>query len=160
MLKPLTLSVSLALALGACGVSLAGPRDHVADEFLVPGRVDQHELPPRRAKPAAAEDGLRRVEGEIIPLLLGQAIHHAGEGGVLALGASERFQRGHCRPVERSGLVQESPDQRALAVIEMAAEYDADFPMFGHGCLSFVSDFVLRISIFDATCIPTRGVSA
>src|SRR4051812_11386225 len=28
MLKPLTLSVSLALALGACGVSMAGPPDN------------------------------------------------------------------------------------------------------------------------------------
>jgi len=92
---------------------------HVAGVLLVAGAVGDDEL-----APFGAEEAIRDVDGDALLPLRGQAIDQQREIELAALGAvpaAVRFQRGDLVVQQQFGVVQQAPDQGALAVVHAAA---------------------------------------
>ncbi|OGR15973.1 MAG: hypothetical protein A3K53_09855 [Deltaproteobacteria bacterium RIFOXYB2_FULL_66_7] len=102
------------------GVGRGGPRDHVLQEFLVPGGVDDDVGTHR-----GLEEGLGRVDGDVVLPLLLQRVHEVSE-----------LERPPLRPAGRldlpvpflrqgAGVVEQSSDEGRLSVVDMAHDHDA-----------------------------------
>jgi hypothetical protein len=108
------------------GVGARRARDHVLDEFTVPGRVDDHVVARRRAQP-----DLGGIDGDALVALGLEGIHE------------ERPFEGHAAPLahrldglelalgQRAGIVDQATDEGRLAVIDMADDDDAQ--LIAHG---------------------------
>ena len=103
----------------AVGLCRAG--DHVAQEFGVARRVDQHDV----ARPRAEAD-LRGVDGDALIALGLQRVQQERPFERHAAPGADRFQHFKFAVGQAAGLVQQPPDQRRLAVIDVADDDDAD----------------------------------
>ena len=103
------------------GVGLRGAGDHVAQEFGVAGRVDQHDV-----ARAGAEADLRGVDGDALVALGLQRIQQERPFERHAAPRADRLQHFQLAVGQAAGLVQQAADQRRLAVIDMADDDDAD----------------------------------
>ena len=102
-------------------VGLRGAGDHVAQEFGVAGRVDQHDV-----ARAGAEADLRGVDGDALVALGLQRVEQERPFERHAAPRADGFQHFELALGQAAGLVQQAPDQRRLAVIDMADDDDAD----------------------------------
>ena len=102
-------------------VGLRGAGDHVAQEFRVAGRVDQHHV-----ARAGAEADLRGVDGDALVALGLQRIEQERPFERHAAPRADGFEHLQLALGQAAGFVQQSPDQRRLAVIDMADDDDAD----------------------------------
>ena len=102
------------------GVGRGGTRDHVLQEFLVPGGVDDDVGTQR-----GLEEGLGRVDGDVMLPLLLQRVHEVGE-----------LERPPLRPTGRldlpvpflgqgTGVVEQPPYKGRLSVVHVAHDHDA-----------------------------------
>ena len=104
---------------GAIRLRSAG--DHVAQEFGVAGRVDQHHV----AGPGAKAD-LRGVDGDALVALGLQRIEQERPFERHAAPRADGFQHFQLAVGQAAGLMQQPSDQRRLAVIDMADDDDAN----------------------------------
>ena len=102
-------------------VGLRGAGDHVAQEFGVAGRVDQHDV-----ARAGAEADLRGVDGDALVALGLQRIEQERPFERHAAPRADGFQHFQLALGQAAGLVQQASDQRGFAVIDMADDDDAD----------------------------------
>ena len=105
-------------------VGRRGAGRHVAGVLLVAGRVGHEELPPRRLETAVGD-----VDGDALFPFGHEAVHEEREIGGAALGAvaAGRLRRSPGLVLEdRPALVQQAADERALAVVHAAAQYEAE----------------------------------
>ncbi len=102
-------------------VRLRGAGDHVAQEFGMAGRVDQHHV----ARSGAKAD-LRGVDGDALVALGLQRIEQERPFERHAAPRADGLEHFELAVGQAAGLVQQPPDQRRLAVIDMADDDDAD----------------------------------
>ena len=102
-------------------VGLRGAGDHVAQEFGVAGRVDQHDV-----ARAGAEADLRGVDGDALVALGLQRVEQERPFERHAAPRADGLQHFELALGQAAGLVQQAADQRGLAVIDMADDDDAD----------------------------------
>ena len=103
------------------GVRLRGAGDHVAQEFGVAGRIDQHHV-----AGAGAKADLRGVDGDALVALGLQRIEQERPFERHAAPGADRLEHFELALGQAAGLVQQAPDQRRLAVIDMADDDDAN----------------------------------
>ena len=101
------------------GIGAGRARDHVLQEFLMPGRIDNHVV-----APGAAKLNLRRIDRDVLLLLLGERIKDKGVFERLALRRARLPQAVDFPVGERIGLGQNSADQRGFTVIDVTDEND------------------------------------
>ena len=101
-------------------VGLRGAGDHVAQEFRVAGRVDQHDV-----ARSGAEADLRGVDGDALVALGLQRVEQEGPFERHAAPRADGFQHLELALGQAAGLMQEAADQRRLAVVDMADDDDA-----------------------------------
>ncbi len=104
---------------GAVGLRSAG--DHVAQEFGVTGRIDQHHV-----ARAGAEADLRGVDGDALIAFGLQRIQKKRPFERHAAPRADGFQHFELAFGQAAGFVQQAPDQSGLAVIDMTDDDDAD----------------------------------
>ena len=100
-----------------------GAGDHVARVLLVARRVGHDEL-----AVLGREEAVGHVDGDALLALGGQAVDQEGEVELAALGADllrVGLERGQVVLEDQLGLVEEAPDQRALAVVDRATGDEA-----------------------------------
>lgn len=102
-------------------VGLRGTGDHVAQEFGVAGRVDQHDV-----ARIGAESDLRGVDGDALVALGLQRIEQERPFERHAAPRADGFEHLELAFGQAAGLVQETADQRRLAMVDMADDDDAD----------------------------------
>jgi len=105
------------------GVGRGGAGDHVAGVLFVPRGVRDDELSPVRR-----EEAVGHVDGDALLPLRGQPVDEQREIELLALRAPLariRLHRGKVVLEQHLGVVQQPPDQRALAVVHAAAGDEA-----------------------------------
>ena len=102
-------------------VGLRGAGDHVAQEFGVAGRVDQHHVARR-----GAEADLGGVDGDALVALGLQCIEQERPFERHAAPGADRLQHFELALGQAAGFVQQAADQGRLAVIDMADDDDAD----------------------------------
>jgi hypothetical protein len=102
-------------------VGLRGAGDHVAQEFGVAGRVDQHHVARHGAEP-----DLGGVDGDALVALGLQRIQEKRPFERHAAPGADGFQHFELALGQAAGLVQQAADQGRLAVIDMADDDDAD----------------------------------
>ena len=103
-------------------VASGGARSHVARVLLVAGRIGDDKLAPRGGKIAVGD-----INGDALLALGLQAIHQQGQVNVTARGPELHAVSGDGGElifVNDLGVVQEPADQRALAVIDVAARQE------------------------------------
>ena len=100
-------------------VRLRGAGDHVAQEFGVTGRVDQHHV-----ARAGAEADLSGVDGDALVALGLQRIQQKRPFERHAAPGADGFQHFELALGQAAGLMQQASDQRGLAVIDMADDDD------------------------------------
>ena len=103
------------------GVGLRRAGDHVAQEFGVAGRVDQHDVARRRA-----EADLAGVDGDALVALGLQRIEQERPFEGDAAPRADRLEVLELAVREAAGLVQQASDQRRLAMIDMPDDDDAN----------------------------------
>jgi len=104
-------------------VGRGGAGGHVAGVLLVPGAVGDDEL-----ALVGTEETVGDVDGDALLALRGKAIHQQREIDLAVLGAmalAVRLQRRQLVVQQQAGVVQQAPDQRALAVVDAAAGDEA-----------------------------------
>ena len=104
-----------------CAVGLRGAGDHVAQEFGVAGCVDQYDV-----ARAGAEADLRGVDGDALVALGLQRVQKKRPFERHAAPRTDGFQHFELAVRQAAGLVQQAPDERGLAVIDMADDNDAN----------------------------------
>ena len=102
------------------GIGLRGAGDHVAQEFGVAGRVDQHEVARRRA-----EADLAGVDGDALVALGLQRVEQERPLERHAAPRADGLELLELAVGQAAGLVQQPADQGRLAVIDMADDDDA-----------------------------------
>ena len=102
-------------------VRLRGAGDHVAQEFGVAGRVDQHYV----AGPGAEAD-LRGVDGDALVALGLQRVEQERPFERHAASRADGLEHFELALGQAAGLVQQASDQRGLAVVDMADDDDAN----------------------------------
>ena len=102
------------------GIGLRGAGDHVAQEFRVARRIDQHDL-----ARIGAEADLRGVDGDALVALGLQRVEQERPFERHAAPRADRLQHLQLAVGQAAGLVQQPPDQRRFAVIDMADDDDA-----------------------------------
>ena len=102
-------------------VGLRGAGDHVAQEFGVAGRVDQHDV-----ARAGAEANLRGVDGDALVALGLQRIEQERPFERHAAPRADFLQHLQLALGQAAGLVQQASDEGGFAVIDMADDDDAD----------------------------------
>ncbi len=102
-------------------IGLRGAGDHVAQEFGVAGRVDQHDV-----ARAGAEADLRGVDGDALVALGLQRIEQERPFERHAAPRADGLQHLQLAVGQAAGFVQQAADQRGLAVVDMADDDDAD----------------------------------
>ena len=102
-------------------VRLRGAGDHVAQEFGVAGRVDQHHVARH-----GAETDLGGVDGDALVALGLQRIEQERPFERHAAAGADRFQHFELALGQAAGFMQQAADQGRLAVIDMADDDDAD----------------------------------
>ena len=102
-------------------IGLRGAGDHVAQEFGVAGRVDQHHVARGRA-----ETDLAGVDGDALVALGLQRVEQERPFERHAAALGDGFELLELAVGEISGLVQQAADQRRLAMIDMADDHDAN----------------------------------
>ncbi len=102
-------------------IGLRGAGDHVAQEFGMAGRVDQHDV-----ARIGAEADLRGVDGDALVALRLQRVEQERPFERHAAPGADRFQHFQLAVGQAAGLVQQAADQRRLAVVDMADDDDAD----------------------------------
>src|SRR3984957_5329097 len=102
-------------------VRLRGAGDHVAQEFGVSRRIDQHDV-----ARSGAEADLRGVDGDALVALGLQRTQQERPFERHAAPRADGFQHFELALRQAAGLVQQAPDQGRLAVIDMADDDDAD----------------------------------
>ena len=102
-------------------VGLRGAGDHVAQEFGVAGRVDQHDV-----ARAGAEADLRGVDGDALVALGLQRVEQERPFERHAAPRADGLEHLELALGQAAGLVQQAADQGRLAVIDMADDDDAD----------------------------------
>ena len=102
-------------------VGLRGAGDHVAQEFGVAGRVDQHHVARRVRKRI-----WRGVDGDALVALGLQRVQQERPFERHAAPRADGLQHLELAVGQAAGLVQQAADQRGLAVIDMADDDDAD----------------------------------
>ena len=103
------------------GVGLRRAGDHVAQEFGVARRIDQHEIPRARA-----ELDLAGVDGDVLVALGLQRIEHERPFERHAAPRAHGLQLFELAVRQAVGFVEQPADQRRLAVVDMADDDDAD----------------------------------
>ena len=103
------------------GVGLRGAGDHVAQEFGVAGRVDQHDI----ARGGAKAD-LAGVERDALVALGLQRVEQERPFERHAAAVADRLERFQLAVGQAAGFVQQPADQRRFAVIDVADDDDAD----------------------------------
>ena len=99
------------------GIRCAG--DHVLQEFLMAGRVDDDVVPP-----GAPKLNLRRIDRDVLLLLLGERIKHKGVFERFSARCA-RFAKAFDFALGQRIRVRQNPtDQRGLAVIDVADKDD------------------------------------
>ena len=96
---------------------------HVACVLLVAGAVGDDEL-----ALVGAEEAVGDIDGDALLALGGEAVDQQREIDLAVLGAvpaAVRLERGHLVVEQQLGVVQQAPDQRALAVVHAAARDEA-----------------------------------
>src|SRR4029453_9604831 len=102
-------------------VGLRGAGDHVAQEFGVTGRIDQHDV--ARARP---ETDLRGVDGDALVALGLQRIQEERPFERHAAPRADGFEHFQLALGQAAGLVQQPSDKSGFAVIDVADDDDAD----------------------------------
>ncbi|MHC2751218.1 hypothetical protein ACVIWV_006672 [Bradyrhizobium diazoefficiens] len=102
-------------------VGLRGAGDHVAQEFGMAGRVDQHDV-----ARIGAEADLRGVDGDALVALGLERVEQERPFERHAAPRADGLQHLQLAVGQAAGLVQEAADQRRLAVVDMADNDDAD----------------------------------
>ncbi len=102
-------------------VGLRGAGDHVAQEFGVAGRVDQHHV-----ARAGAESDLGGVDGDALVALGLQRVQKERPFERHAAPGADGFEHFELALGQAPRLVQEASDQGRLAVIDMADDDDAN----------------------------------
>ena len=102
-------------------VGLRGAGDHVAQEFGMAGRVDQHDV-----ARIGAEADLRGVDGDALVALGLERVEQERPFERHAAPRADGFQHLELAVGQAAGLVQQAADQRRLAVVDMADDDDAD----------------------------------
>ena len=102
-------------------VGLRGAGDHVAQEFGVAGRVDQHDV-----ARIGAEADLRGVDGDALVALGLQRVEQERPFERHAAPRADGLQHLELAVRQAAGFVQQAADQRRLAVVDMADDDDAD----------------------------------
>ncbi len=100
-----------------------GAGRHVAGVLLVSGRVGDDE-----AAAGGLEGAVRDIDGDALFAFVLQAVHEQGQVGGGALGAVAAgvlFHHPHLVRRHLAAVVENPPDERALAVVHAAAEDDA-----------------------------------
>jgi hypothetical protein len=103
--------------------------DHVLEELLVAGGVDDDVGALRRA-----EEGLRRVDRDVLFPLLLEGVHQVREFELPPLLAAAPLDLPVPFDGQRAGVVEEPPDQGGLAVVHVAHDDDAQSVLYLHGC--------------------------
>ena len=102
-------------------VRLRGAGDHVAQEFGVARRVDQHHV-----ARAGTEANLRGIDGDALVALGLQRIEQERPFERHAAPRADSLEHFQLAFGQAAGLVQQAPDQGRFAVIDMADDDDAD----------------------------------
>ena len=103
------------------GIRAGRAGDHVLKKFLVPRRVDDDVVPRRGAKL-----NLRRVDRDVLLLLLQQRVEQEGVFEVHALRRASLLDLLDLAVRQRVRVEQQPPDQRRLAMIDMADNDDLE----------------------------------
>ena len=104
-------------------VGRGGTGHHVAGVLLMPRGVGNDEL-----APVSGEKTVGHVDGDALFALGGQAVHQQGEVQFATLGADffrVGLQRFHLVFEEHFRIVEQAPDQGALAIVHTAAGQEA-----------------------------------
>ena len=102
-------------------VGLRGAGDHVAQEFGVAGRVDQHHV-----ARAGAEADLRGVDGDALVALGLQRVEQERPFERHAAPRADGFEHFQLAVGQAAGFVQQAADQGGFAVVDMADDDDAN----------------------------------
>ena len=102
-------------------VRLRGAGDHVAQEFGMAGGVDQHHV-----AGLGAEADLRGVDGDALIALGLQRIEQERPFERHAPPRADGFEHFQLAVGQAAGFMQQPPDQRRFAVIDMADNDDAN----------------------------------
>ena len=103
------------------GVRRRGPRDHVLEEFLVPGGVDDDVGPQ-----GSLEKGLGRVDGDVMVPLLLQRVHEVGELEGPPLRPAGRLDLPVPFLGQGAGVVEQPSDQGRLSVVHVTHDHDPE----------------------------------
>ena len=104
---------------GGVGAGRAG--DHVLEELLVAGGVDEHRVAPARG----AEGDLGNVDGDVLVALGLEGVHEEGVLERHAAPAAGSLDTLQLALRERAAVVQQAADERGLAVVYVADDDDA-----------------------------------
>ncbi len=111
-------------------VGLRGAGDHVAEEFGVAGRIDQHHV-----ARAGAEADLRGVDGDALVAFGLQRVEEKRPFERHAAPRADGFQHLQLALGQAAGFVQQAADEGGFAMIDMADDDDADLRAGGAvGC--------------------------
>ncbi len=94
-------------------------RDHVLQELFVTGRVDDEVVASRRSK-----RDLRRINRNVLLLLLEQGVEHESKLKFHPFRRARLLHHVDLSFRQRIRVVQNAPDERGLAVINVADEDD------------------------------------
>src|SRR4051794_27183952 len=100
------------------GISTGRARNHILEELLMAGRIDDHVVASRRPKL-----DLGRIDGDILLLLLRQGIENERVFETPALCGAARSERVDFSLRQRTCLLQDSPYYGRLPVVDMTYKH-------------------------------------
>ena len=111
-------------------VGFGGTADHVSQEFAMARRVDDHVAATGPRKP-----GARRVDRDRLIAFGLKCIHHEGPLERHAPSPRGTGEFLHLCGRDVPGFVQQTSDQRRLAVVDVAGEHDLEVRFHGLTCI-------------------------